>query len=236
MNRLLRLLPKSLLGRVFTLYLVTLVIFVASLLALFYRYQYANEIEGERADAERLMNVAAQSIADSAVIGDYDTIGKTLEHGARRRGALAMLAAGTSANVEGQPQGLVVIWAMSEERGSSQAEISIRVEGCGNPSALKIAPVQMTTSARGGYTWSVSKRTDQDELVIGQDATATVTYTVDFTRSGAAYARRSPFFAPSSGSRARPRAVPKPTTRVMPSTPTSRCWGDSSPWQSASCA
>ena len=79
MNRLLRLLPKSLLGRVFTLYLVTLVIFVASLLALFYRYQYANEIEGERADAERLMNVAAQSIADSAVIGDYDTIGKTLE-------------------------------------------------------------------------------------------------------------------------------------------------------------
>ena len=84
MNALLRLLPKSLLGRVFTLYLVTLVIFVGSMLGLFYRYQFAQEMEGERLDAERMMNVAAQSIADSAVIGDYDTIAKTLERSIAR--------------------------------------------------------------------------------------------------------------------------------------------------------
>ncbi len=79
MKLLLRLLPNSLLSRVFSLYLVSLLIFVATALGLFYRYQFLDHIEGELLDAERTMNVAAQSVADSAVIGDYDTIDKTLQ-------------------------------------------------------------------------------------------------------------------------------------------------------------
>ena len=80
MNPLLRLLPSSLVGRVFFLYLASLLIFVGSGLGLFYHYQFSQYIEGELLTSEMMMNVAAQSVADSAVIGDYDTITKTLEN------------------------------------------------------------------------------------------------------------------------------------------------------------
>jgi len=69
-------------------------------------------------------------------------------------------------------------------RGSSQSDITISVDGCANPSALKITPGKLSTSAYGGYTWSVSKRADKQQLAIGQDSTATVTYTVDCKRVG----------------------------------------------------
>jgi PAS domain S-box-containing protein len=79
MNFLLRLLPSSLLGRVFSLYLASLLIFVVVGLGLFYKYQFSQYVEEEAITAEMMMNVAAQSVADSAVIGDYDTIAKTLD-------------------------------------------------------------------------------------------------------------------------------------------------------------
>jgi nitrogen fixation negative regulator NifL len=84
MNRLSRLLPNSLVGRVFALYLATLLSFVGGGLGLFYQYQFSQQIEDELLAAERMMNVAAQSVADSAVIGDYDTIAKTLERSIAR--------------------------------------------------------------------------------------------------------------------------------------------------------
>ena len=74
-----RLLPQSLVGRVFALYVATLLLFVGSGLALFYRYQFAQHIEAESLAGAMMVNVAAQTVGDSAVIGDYDTIGKTLE-------------------------------------------------------------------------------------------------------------------------------------------------------------
>ncbi|MEI8324553.1 MAG: PAS domain S-box protein, partial [Betaproteobacteria bacterium] len=84
MKLLLHLLPKSLLGRVFSLYLASLLLFVGSALGLFYHYQFAQDIEDERLSAEMMMNVAAQSVADSAVVGDYDAISKTLERAIAR--------------------------------------------------------------------------------------------------------------------------------------------------------
>ena len=78
MKLLQRLLPNTLFGRVFSLYFVSLVIFVGVGLGLFYRYQFSQNIEDELLAAELIMNVAAQSVADSVVIGDYDTITKTL--------------------------------------------------------------------------------------------------------------------------------------------------------------
>ena len=76
---LLRLLPSSLVGRVFFLYVASLLLFVAFGLGLFYKYQFTKNIEAEQLSAERMVNIAAQTVADSAVIGDYDTIAKTLE-------------------------------------------------------------------------------------------------------------------------------------------------------------
>lgn len=70
--------PRSLVGRIFALYAATLLVFTTSGLGLFYHYQFTQQIEEEIIAAEMMMNVAASSVADSAVIGDYDTIAKTL--------------------------------------------------------------------------------------------------------------------------------------------------------------
>lgn len=74
-----RLLPRSLLGRVFALYAASLALFVGGGLALFYRYQFGLELETAMDRAQALVAVAGPAIADSAVIGDYDTIRRTLE-------------------------------------------------------------------------------------------------------------------------------------------------------------
>ena len=74
-----QLIPKSLVERVFSLYLASLISFVALGLGLFYNYQFSQEIDSQVAAADVMMNVAAQTVADSAVLGDYDTITKTLE-------------------------------------------------------------------------------------------------------------------------------------------------------------
>ncbi len=75
----LRLLPRSLVGRVFALYTVVLLTFVASGLAAFYRYQFTVEVEDSQERAEALAAVLQPTISDSAVIGDYDTIRRMLE-------------------------------------------------------------------------------------------------------------------------------------------------------------
>lgn len=84
MRLLARLLPRSLAGRVFALYSLALLIFVGTSLGLFYRYQFALELETTQEHADSLMEVATPTIADSAVIGDYDTIRRTLERAIHR--------------------------------------------------------------------------------------------------------------------------------------------------------
>ncbi|WP_157269504.1 PAS domain-containing sensor histidine kinase [Azohydromonas aeria] len=71
-------LPRSLAGRVFALYAIALVLFVAGGLVLFYRYEFLVELENTHLRAEALVEVIAPAVADSAVIGDYDTIRHTL--------------------------------------------------------------------------------------------------------------------------------------------------------------
>jgi signal transduction histidine kinase/ActR/RegA family two-component response regulator len=74
-----RWLPESLVARVFTLYSVTLLLFVALAFGLFFRYQFEQALEEAQQSALMLTEVTAQTISDSAVIGDYDTIQRTLE-------------------------------------------------------------------------------------------------------------------------------------------------------------
>jgi signal transduction histidine kinase len=75
----LRLLPRSLVGRVFALYTVVLLTFVVAGLAAFYRYQFTVEVEDAQERAEALSAVLQPTVSDSAVIGDYDTIRRMLE-------------------------------------------------------------------------------------------------------------------------------------------------------------
>ncbi len=74
-----RLLPRSLIGRVYALYSVALLLFVGGSLILFYKYQYLQAVEEAQQSATMLIEVTAQTVTDSAVIGDYDTIKRTLD-------------------------------------------------------------------------------------------------------------------------------------------------------------
>jgi diguanylate cyclase (GGDEF)-like protein/PAS domain S-box-containing protein len=71
-------LPRSLVGRVFTVFSLTLLLSMGTGLGLFYRYQFLQHIEETQDTALTLVEVATQSIEDSVVIGDYDTVKRTL--------------------------------------------------------------------------------------------------------------------------------------------------------------
>ncbi|MDI1274204.1 ATP-binding protein [Polaromonas sp.] len=74
-----RLLPQSLVARVYLLYTVTLLLFVCSGLWLFYHFQFSEAVENAQDSATMLVEVATQTISDSAVIGDYATIERILD-------------------------------------------------------------------------------------------------------------------------------------------------------------
>ena len=83
--RLLRnLFPQTLVGRVSALYLANLLLFVGAGLGVFYQYQFTNQIEQGAEAAQVLSEVVAQTVGDSVVIGDYDTVERTLHKAIRR--------------------------------------------------------------------------------------------------------------------------------------------------------
>ncbi|MFN4329894.1 MAG: ATP-binding protein [Limnobacter sp.] len=85
-----RWLPEHLVTRVYVLYTATLMFFVALTFGLFYTYQYHSLIDEAQDSANMLIEVMASTVTDSAVIGDYDTIQRTLNQaivGSRFAGA-----------------------------------------------------------------------------------------------------------------------------------------------------
>ncbi len=72
------LVPQTLVGRVFALYAANLLLFVGAGLGLFYHYQFVTEIESAAESAQLLSEVVAQTVTDSVVIGDYDTVKRML--------------------------------------------------------------------------------------------------------------------------------------------------------------
>jgi diguanylate cyclase (GGDEF)-like protein len=71
-------LPRSLVGRVFAVFSLTMLVFLGTGLGLFYRYQFLLHVDETQDAALTLIEVAAQNIEDSVVIGDYDTVQRTL--------------------------------------------------------------------------------------------------------------------------------------------------------------
>ncbi len=76
-----KLLPASLTNRVFALYSLTLLLFVGGGLALFLKVQFQGQIEQTEEASIMLVEVVAQAVQDSVVIGDYDSVSKTLNKG-----------------------------------------------------------------------------------------------------------------------------------------------------------
>jgi PAS domain S-box-containing protein len=79
MSLLHRLLPKTLVARMLGLYFLALLLFLTVGLGLFYRYQFARQIDSQFENSRMSLEVAALAVGDSAVIGDYDTINRTLQ-------------------------------------------------------------------------------------------------------------------------------------------------------------
>jgi PAS domain S-box-containing protein len=76
-----RLLPSSLTNRVFALYAITLLLFVGGGLGLFLKYQFSQQVEETELSSIMLIEVVAQSVQDSVVIGDFDSVQKILNKG-----------------------------------------------------------------------------------------------------------------------------------------------------------
>ncbi len=72
--------PRSLLHRIFLLYAVTLTMLVAGGVAMFLRHAFDRDVEANQQAAVMLVEIVAQATKDSMVIGDYDTIRRTLEN------------------------------------------------------------------------------------------------------------------------------------------------------------
>ena len=74
-----RLFPRSLVGQIYALYTATLLLFVGAGQGAFYHYQFTQEVEDGQLSAEMLVEVMARVVSNAAVIGDYDTVQKTLD-------------------------------------------------------------------------------------------------------------------------------------------------------------
>ena len=73
-------LPRSLVARVYALYSATLLLFVGLGMGLFYQLQFNQHIDDAQEAGILMIKLAGQTISDSAVIGDYDTIQQMLAH------------------------------------------------------------------------------------------------------------------------------------------------------------
>ena len=71
-------LPRSLVGRVFGLFSLAMLVLLVAGLGMFYRYQYLQHIEETQDSAQMLVEIVTRSVEESVVIGDYDTIKRTL--------------------------------------------------------------------------------------------------------------------------------------------------------------
>ena len=77
-------LPQSLVWRVFALYAATLLLFVSVGLTIFYRYNFEQTLDEAQQAALMLNQLTGQIVTESAVIGDFDTIQRTLDKAVSR--------------------------------------------------------------------------------------------------------------------------------------------------------
>ena len=106
-----RLLPATLIDRLFLLVAVLVVTFTSVVLASFLAYHYAMLVEEAQHDSVMVMEMAHQAVQDNVVIGDYDTVRRTLGkavQGSVFRSAEFIDLAGGAMLVEAQVQRTVV--------------------------------------------------------------------------------------------------------------------------------
>ena len=78
------LVPQSLSSRVYGLYIVTLSTFVIASALAFYSHQFNDMLDDAHSTADLVLSIMATPVGDSAVVGDYDAIQRTLLKGISR--------------------------------------------------------------------------------------------------------------------------------------------------------
>ena len=121
MPRIARLLPRSLVNRLFALYGAILLVLLVGGLGLFLQHQFRNQVINTQQASVMLVEVVAQAVQDSVVIGDYDTVRKTLDKAV---------------------QDSVFSWAIFIERGGGQIRVASRSPPVGHPPARLTAWVE----------------------------------------------------------------------------------------------
>jgi two-component system sensor histidine kinase/response regulator len=127
-----RLLPRTLGWRVFSLYALSLVLCVGTSLGAFYQLQFAQNVEDAELSAGMLSQVLMQTIADSAVIGDYDTIYKTLQKALTR----SPFSSGAYLDLKG---GQIVVHDASGPQSTAPRWLAERIEATMHPINTVIA-------------------------------------------------------------------------------------------------
>jgi PAS domain S-box-containing protein len=114
MRRPASLLPRTLVNRLFGLFGALLLVLLLGGLALFLQHQFRNQVENTQQASVMLVEVVAQAVQDSVVIGDYDTVRKTLDKAV---------------------QDSVFSWATFIERGGARIRADSRSPPVGHPPA-----------------------------------------------------------------------------------------------------
>ena len=108
-------LPQSLSARIFLLYAVMLSLCILTGISLFFRYYIPQRLEDAQMTAGMLIEVTAQAIQESVIIGDYDAVKRTLETAVThtpfdRVSFIDLSGAGIALGVEGGTRGYVPDW------------------------------------------------------------------------------------------------------------------------------
>jgi diguanylate cyclase (GGDEF)-like protein len=73
-----RLVPRSLVGRVVALFGISILVFACAGLGMFYHLQFLQHVREVQDNATPLVDVASQVVEDGVLVGDYDTVQRTL--------------------------------------------------------------------------------------------------------------------------------------------------------------
>ncbi len=79
MHRIDALLPRSLVARVMLVYTAALSLLVASAAGVFLAYAFKTSLDDAETGAQAMSALLSPAVADSAIVGDYDTIKRTLD-------------------------------------------------------------------------------------------------------------------------------------------------------------
>jgi signal transduction histidine kinase/ActR/RegA family two-component response regulator len=133
-----RILPASIVARVLTLYTLAWLLCIGGLTYFFFRHEFTQQVDIAHETALVMIEVTTQTVSDSAVIGDYDTIKRLLDTVAQQSNFAEVqfidLAGGRLRSLHARAPGVTLLrapWFLREAVGAELQDLnrSITVGG-----------------------------------------------------------------------------------------------------------